>query len=738
MRKQKLFVLICSSFLMSSALVGCGGNDGPFTIKFVNYDGKVLETLMNVKKGEEVSYSRNKPVHFDDSSSYYVFAGWDKEVTVATKDETYTATYNAFPLTNVPENPDSYVDVLPDNINDGATLHAFCWTFNQIKEQLPYIAEAGYKSVQTLPVQTPKSNGSAWWAFYQPLSFSIATESPLGTKQDLEDLCTEAETYGIKIIVDVVFNHMANVSDKAKEDDGTPTVFSGVATYEPYIYDHRNDTTNPTFHHNMNAEGSGSDTQYYPWGNLPDLNTANEYVQERALAFLKECIDVGVDGFRFDAAKHIETPDDPEYTSDFWPNTLGEARNYYRTKTGDELFAYGEILGKPANRNIKVYTDLMSINDENYCTGLIGGYSSLNASLMAKSKYRSVDDPKKLVNWLESHDTYITKKTDLSNEGMALMWAVLASRKDTHGLYLARTDYIWRDEAKQPSIGVIGDYFFRNECLGAVNRFHNRFVGAEEVQSSDGTIYYNERYSDTDKGAVVVDLNRSSKIVVDFQKLGTDVYYDQLTGKAVTVRNGHATIELGKTGIAVLTKTKNAARPELEISDRGGLFVDSKDITVSYTNASEANYQINGGEKINFNSGSKITINASQVVDDKVTLTINLKNGDEEYHESFVYKKAEIIPGYFNVLNLSSERLNNNELYIWSWRPDEAGHWSKDYSINGNTLLIDSDDLGIQGFILGAFPKDYVITNPNEWDFNVIKQTPDIVVSQGYYDASEF
>ena len=73
---------------------------------------------------------------------------------------------------------------------------------------------------------------------------------------------------------------------------------------------------------------------------------------------LKECIDVGIDGFRFDAAKHIETPRDPDYPSDFWPNVLGPAKSYYQSKTGQELFVYGEILNSvDGGRQISYYTE---------------------------------------------------------------------------------------------------------------------------------------------------------------------------------------------------------------------------------------------------------------------------------------------------------------------------------------------------------------------------------------------
>ena len=130
-------------------------------------------------------------------------------------------------------------------------------------ENLPNIANAGFKNVLTMPVQTPKSAGSSWWAFYQPLSFTIAENSALGTKAELIELCSEAEKFDICILADIVVNHMANIDDNAKEPDGTPVVFPGVAEYEPLIYNNRNediDGIGVTFHHNPSAGGSGSET----------------------------------------------------------------------------------------------------------------------------------------------------------------------------------------------------------------------------------------------------------------------------------------------------------------------------------------------------------------------------------------------------------------------------------------------------------------------------------------------
>ena len=77
---------------------------------------------------------------------------------------------------------------------DGVILHAFNWSYNAIKQNLPQIKAAGYSTVQTSPVTQPKNYGlssdvaNQWWKLYQPVSLSIAQSSWLGTKQELTDL----------------------------------------------------------------------------------------------------------------------------------------------------------------------------------------------------------------------------------------------------------------------------------------------------------------------------------------------------------------------------------------------------------------------------------------------------------------------------------------------------------------------------------------------------------------------
>lgn len=64
-----------------------------YTIKWVNYDGTVLETD-TVTEGETPAYNGATPTKPADSQYTYTFKGWDKTVVAAVADATYTAVYD--------------------------------------------------------------------------------------------------------------------------------------------------------------------------------------------------------------------------------------------------------------------------------------------------------------------------------------------------------------------------------------------------------------------------------------------------------------------------------------------------------------------------------------------------------------------------------------------------------------------------------------------------------------------
>jgi len=628
---------------------------------------------------------------------------------------------------------DNYVDALPDNAEDGLTLHAFNWTYKQVKDNLEAIKDAGFKNVLLMPVQQPKSFGSAWWAFYQPLSFSIGDKSPLGSKDDLIDLCKEAEKLNICILVDAVVNHMANAGDKAIEEDGTPMVDVSVSEYEPILYNNRNEDLDGhgiTFHHNKNARGTGEETQHYQYGNLPDLNTSNPYVQERVLNLLKECIDVGVDGFRFDAAKHVETDKDPDYASDFWNNTVGEAKKYYKDKTGKNLYVYGEILGLPKARSLDLYTNMMLVTDDGFVAQYKNCMAQKNAELILNAKTK-VEDPRKLIAWVESHDEYISGNTHYSDPRIAKYWSVIAAKSGLGGLYLARP-------SDSLTVGEIGSYAFEKERVAISNRFHNRFYNAQSYESAEGVFYVNEKILENDQGALIINVGEivDNQVVVNTPHLEDGNYYDNLTGKKVVVENGKAYIHFDDNGVCIITRT-NKVHPDFDISDKGGSFIKEKNITIDVRNYDDAYvyFNDNKNDKIDINDSIEINLN-EKLINDVVKVNLYIKGGNNIIERTFTFNKLEIIDGKFNVLNLDPKYYTDYELYIWSWSPSK---WSKDYEIVDGIMLVDTS--GMDGFLLGIFEKDYVIKDSKNWDSKVIIQSFDIandLLKQGYVDMSGF
>ena len=238
---------------------------------------------------------------------------------------------------------------LASNTRDGVILHAWNWSFNTIKENLPKIAEAGYTSIQTSPIQGTKENTMTtahWWLLYQPTNFKIGN-AQLGSRDEFKSMCEEAEKYGIKIIVDVVCNHMANTGKNQNK-------------FSPAIEDKYK--AREFWHEYDNPQGIDYNNRYsiiHDCMDLPDLNTSNKTLQNDIISFLNDAIDCGADGFRFDAAKHIELPDDNPGGSDFWPTILGSLKNK------DKLFIYGEILDtNNGNSRTSAYSNYINVNSD--------------------------------------------------------------------------------------------------------------------------------------------------------------------------------------------------------------------------------------------------------------------------------------------------------------------------------------------------------------------------------------
>lgn len=525
---------------------------------------------------------------------------------------------------------------LMDNIQDGVILHCFNWKYNDIKAELNNIAEAGFTTIQTSPAQ-PGSGTGTWWWLYQPLGFYIGT-SELGTKAELESLCKEAENYGIKVIVDVVANHLAGDHSRIEED------------LKPSKYWH-------TF-------GGGID-----WKNrwqvthgeigMPDIATENSYVQQKVGKYMQELKSVGVDGIRWDAAKHIGVPSEDD---NFWSSV---------TKYG--LYNYGEILTGPDDREtgnediMKEYTDYITVTDSNYGKALRDSFNSGDAPDSSGNWCNRGISCDKLIYWAESHDTWSNNKdwgysNDMSQNVIDRAYAVAASQNEVTALYFSRPSSKIKDNIK---IGEKGSTHFTSSEVAEVNKFHNAMNGKADCykKSNDCSVITRK-----DGGAVIVKGSGSGNVSVEngggYAKPGT--YVDKISGNTFTVTSSSISGKVGSSGIAVIYEEENP-KPKVSVTPGSSTYeTETYTLTLNTKNAENSQYSVDGGKYQSFSDGTKITIGAGLAYGTKTTINVKASNANGSADKTYIYTKVDPTLTQKIYFDNSSYNWSNIYAYIYS------------------------------------------------------------------------
>lgn len=380
---------------------------------------------------------------------------------------------------------------LKENVQDGVVLHVFNWSYNTIRENMSDIAKSGYSAVQTSPVQTPegfdksKSNvEEVWEKLYHPSDCMIAEESWLGTSEELETLCREADKYGVKVIADII----------------------------------------------------------------TDIDNADENLLE----LLKDCVNCGVDGFRFSNVKG----NDKKLSADYLCNTVEEIEAYAKSNSGIDLYCYVE-LDDETERN--KYAEHMSVIDDVTSEKVMLGIIHSNVKEIMQNEYYSNVSPDKTALMTENGYTYFNNVEESEEKGINTsivsetninkVWSLVASRKGATALYFARPG--------KAKMGEMGTTNWKDAAVAATNKFHNTYADNEEYISSTGDFVVNERYSDkglSNNGIVIVNTTGKASEVkgVKVEKVVEGEYADYITGAVFTVKDGMINGQMGDTGIAVL------------------------------------------------------------------------------------------------------------------------------------------------------------------------------------------
>ena len=423
--------------------------------------------------------------------------------------------------------------------NDATILHAWCWSFNTIRENMKDIADAGYTYVQTSPANTcfVGENGGMqifgdgkWYYHYQPIAWRIGNYQ-LGNRDEFKAMCDEAKKYGVKILVDVLPNH---------------TAFDTTAVLPEFI--EAVGGRDNLYHANGFNEIRDYNDRYQcttgAMGGLPDVKTENPDFQYYFMTYINDLIACGASGFRYDTAKHIGLPSDPldakSKQNDFWDVAMGRKPIKGITLANkDNLFIYGEVL-QDKNVKEKEYAEYFGICASNYGHSIRQIISNRKTSAKQVSNWEHTVSPEKLTTWVESHDTYCNanESASLTDTQIRLGWAIITARQNGTPLFYSRPDGSTRDNYwGNNRIGAKGNDEFKHPEVVAVNKFRKAMHGQlEKIKvSADGTIVEINR---GDKGAVIVNLSQEPAQLSMKTTLADGTYKDRVYGNTFTVEKG--------------------------------------------------------------------------------------------------------------------------------------------------------------------------------------------------------
>ncbi len=531
---------------------------------------------------------------------------------------------------------------LPKDMKDGATLHAFEWSFKTIMENIPDIAKAGYTSIQTEPIVKIKDNRKLgtgnwylnWYYVYQPTDMSIGNYV-VGSEDEFKEMCKLAHQYGLRIIVDSVSNHFTSDFD----------VIEGKWKNKAYYHEDKQ----------ISDYNNREDCTQHKLSGLWDLNTQDDTVTEGMHDLLAQTVADGADGFRYDAAKHIELSDEVfgGKQSHYWDTILQNGAQYQ----------YGEVL-EDANVRESDYANLFNsssprgggITDSSYGHEVRNAVQFKNLGASHFTSHSKVTEDK-TVNWVESHDNFANGEAnipqELSDEWIKYGWAGVTAQKNGMSLFFDRP---YKDGGTYGTGGV-GTYgngsgpFTENSKLGdagsdlwkdpevvAVNHFRNAMVGEASNVSNcgDDNCLMVERYagSAAQDGMMVANANASDKNLAGTStKLANGTYTDEVTGSTITVSGGKVTSGTvkGQSIAAFSNKTRSGKVSTAEAyPNKGTIPGESKTITLRSYQSTNTTYSTSDGQSGSFKDGDTIEIGSKAKSDEVVTVTVKGTGSDGE------------------------------------------------------------------------------------------------------------
>ena len=274
-------------------------------------------------------------------------------------------------------------------VNNGANdetapiVNLFQWNWNSVAQECAVLSPRGVKFVQiSVPTEHVVAPGNPWWQDYQPVSYKF--DSRRGTEAELQSMITACNNAGVDVIADVVINHMAGTSGSPAEDK---IGYAG-SNYRNLEYPEV-PWVSSNFHNPCEITNWGNRDQVYNCqsGTGADLKTEEAAVRAKIKSdLITPLMDMGVAGFRIDAAKHMR----PDEIADI----VGDAYVY------QEVIGGGNNIIKPSE-----YTQIGDVTEFGYYGNVSNAFSS-NTLGNLRNINTSLSTPSdSAVVFIDNHDT---------------------------------------------------------------------------------------------------------------------------------------------------------------------------------------------------------------------------------------------------------------------------------------------------------------------------------------------
>lgn len=348
----------------------------------------------------------------------------------------------------------SFADSNGDGIGDipGAT------------SKLDYLQDLGIRSVWLMPIMPSPS-----YHKYDVTDYK-AIHPDYGTMDDFKTFVEEAHKRNIKVVIDMIINHSGSGHPwfiEASKGSDNPyreyyvwadkdSIANEIAKKET-----TQDSDNITQWHAVNGDTTAEHYYGFFWGGMPDLNFDSEKLRNEIVEIGKWWLtDIGVDGFRLDAAKHIYPDDRIKDSYEWWEYYCNEMR-----KAKPDVYIVGEVWapsemvvnfvkGFPSLFNFDLAGSINQtvIGEKSVASTIVGprwenieGKTLLDGFVENTKKYKSVNSDFKDATFLSNHDqNRVMSNLDGSIEKAKLAASIL--------LTLPGSPYIYYGE----EIGMLG------------------------------------------------------------------------------------------------------------------------------------------------------------------------------------------------------------------------------------------------------------------------------------------